>query len=123
MPNMMHERRRERRLEDFNEVTLSVRTGENNFHEKISHIFTEDISESGARIYATAILPVDALVQIEMKIENMHQIITTPGQVVWAKAISSDESCEAGLEFVSTPAKSMKTLDRYISWIGMLYPA
>lgn len=122
MPDIIDEKRKDRRLEDFNEITLSVIPGEKNLpEEKIFYNYSEDISESGAKIHASSILPVGALIRVEMKLKNLHQNITTPGKVKWIKAIFSDGSCDAGVEFVNTPAKAMKKLDNYISWVGMLH--
>ncbi len=124
MHSMMNERRRERRLPDCNEITLSVFPGEKKLPAgKILSNYSEDLSESGARIFTDRFLPVGSLLRIEMKLKYLHQVITTPGKVKWIKIISSGGSCEAGVEFINIPKKVMKTLDRYISWIGMLYPA
>ena len=123
MQGIMNERRRERRLEDSNEMTLSVMSEEKHFPEdKLFHNYSKDISESGARIYTDSFLPVDTLLRIEMKLKNFHQMITTPGKVKWVKIISSSGCCEAGVEFVNTPARAMNMLDIYNSWMGMLYP-
>ena len=123
MHGMVNERRRERRLEDANETTLSVISEEKHFPEdKIFHNYSRDISESGARIYTASFLPVDTLLRVEMKLKNFHQMITTPGKVRWVKIISSSSCCEAGIEFFNTPARAIKMLDIYNAWMGMLYP-
>ncbi|HOU51591.1 MAG: PilZ domain-containing protein [Smithella sp.] len=124
MPGIKNERRRERRLEDFNEITLSVISEEKYLPEdKIFYNYSRDISESGVRIYTDSFLPVDTLLRIEMKLKNFRHMITTPGKVKWVKIISSGGYCEAGVEFLNTPARAMNTLDIYNSWMSMLYPA
>jgi len=124
MPNMINERRRDRRIEDFNETTLSIMSGEKNLtEEKIFHNYSKDISESGARILTNNYLPVGTRLQLDLTLNNLHERIITFGKVKWIKGSSSDRSWDTGVEFDKVPAYTRKMLDIYISWAGMLYPA
>jgi len=53
---------------------------------------------------------------IEMTLRTIRQVITVIGKVKWIKIIYEDESYEAGVEFVNTPADAIKKLENYISW-------
>lgn len=100
MPNMMNERRKERRLDECHQTAISVISPENVFALKIFFFnYCEDISDSGARIHANKMLPVDTLLRMTIKFENTQETMTTMAKVKWVKVISSDGSCEAGVEF------------------------
>ena len=113
----MDERRRAPRLEEENELTITVVSGgKNPPKEKIIYNRSKDISVYGARIHAHLFLPVDTLLMIEMTVKTVRQIITVIGKVKWIKIIYEDESYEAGVEFVNTPTDAIKKLEDYISW-------
>jgi len=113
----MEERRRAPRLEDENEITITVLSGgQNPPKEKVIYNRSKDISVSGARIQAHLFLPVDTLLMIEMTLKTVRQMITVIGKVKWIKIIYEDESYEAGVEFVNTPSDAIKKLEDYISW-------
>lgn len=100
MPDIMDERRKEKRRDEIHETVISVLSAEDNHpEEKNFYDYCEDISASGARIHANSLLPVDTLLQMDIKLENMQQLMTTEAKVKWAKVIVSDGSCEAGVEF------------------------
>jgi hypothetical protein len=116
MPNIIDEKRRDRRLEEFHEVNLSVISAKKNRpKEKIFYNYIDNISEAGARIHVNVFLPVDTLLKMNIKLETMKKLITITGKVKWSKFIFNDGSCDAGVEFVDTPSK----LEDYISWESM----
>jgi hypothetical protein len=114
---IMDERRKAPRLQEENEVTITVVSGEGNLPEDtVINNRSKDISVSGARIQAHLYLPVDTLLMMEMKLSTVRQMITVIGKVKWIKIIYEDESYEAGVEFVNTPSDAIKKLRDYISW-------
>ena len=107
----MDERRRAQRLEEENEITITIVSGgEKPPKEKIIYNYSKDISVSGARIQAHIFLPVDSLLRIEMTLKTLRQMITVLGKVF------EDESYEAGVELFNTPSEAIKKLTEYISW-------
>ena len=113
----MDERRKAPRLQEENEVTITVVSGEGNLPEDtVINNRSKDISVSGARIQAHLYLPVDTLLMMEVKLSTVRQMITVIGKVKWIKIIYEDESYEAGVEFVNTPGEAIKKLQDYISW-------
>ena len=113
----MDERRRAQRLEEENEITITIVSGgEKPPKEKILYNYSKDISVSGARIQAHIFLPVDSLLRIEMTLKTLRQMITVLGKVKWIKVVFEDESYEAGLELFNTPSEAIKKLTEYISW-------
>lgn len=114
---IMDEKRKSPRLKEDNDVTITVVSGGNNSaKEKVIYNSSKDISAFGARIHAHIMLPVDALLQIDITLKTVHQMITVMGKVKWIKIIYDDESYEAGVEFVNTPDEAIKKLKDYISW-------
>jgi hypothetical protein len=113
----MDERRRAQRLEEENEITITVVSGgENPPKEKILYNHSTDIAVSGAKIQAHIFLPVDTLLRVEMTLKTLRQMITVIGKVKWIKVVFEDESYEAGVEFFNTPSDVIKKLTEYISW-------
>jgi PilZ domain. len=117
----MEEKRRAPRIEEENEVTITVDSEEDNLSQaKIRDIFinnyTKDISESGAGIKTNIRLPVDALIDLEFTSKGVREQIKTLGKVKWVKVIIQDESYEAGVEFCGAPSDAIKKLGDYISW-------
>ena len=113
----MDERRRAQRLEEENEITITIVSGgEKPPKEKIIYNYSKDISVSGARIQAHIFLPVDSLLRIEMTLKTLRQMIIVLGKVKWIKVIFEDESYEAGVELFNTPSEAIKKLTEYISW-------
>jgi hypothetical protein len=113
----MDDRRRAPRLQEENEVTITVVSGEQDIpQETVIHNRSKDISTSGARIQANLYLPVDTLVMLEMTLSTVRQMITVIGKVKWIKIIYEDESYEAGVEFVNTPSDAIRKLRDYVSW-------
>ena len=113
----MDERRRAQRLEEQNEITITIVSGgKNPPKEKIIYNYSKDISVSGSRIQAHIFLPVDSLLKIEMTLKTLCQMITVLGKVKWIKVVFEDESYEAGVELFNTSSEAIKKLTEYISW-------
>jgi hypothetical protein len=97
----MAERRKVKRLEEENEITITVLSGgENPPEENIIYNFSKDISESGIRIGGSSFLHVDALLNIKVTLNNPPQTITALGKVKWIKSFYGGVFFETGLEFV-----------------------
>ena len=113
----MDEKRRAQRLEEENEITITIVSGgKNPPKEKIIYNYSKDISVSGAKIQANIFLRIDSLLMIEMTLKTLRQMITVIGKVKWIKVVIEDESYEAGVEFVNTPGEAIHKLKNYISW-------
>ena len=112
----MDEKRKAPRLEEENELTITVVSGGGNApKEKVIYNRSKDLSASGAKIQANIFLPVDTLLMIEMTLKTVRQVITVIGKVKWIKIVYGDEAYEAGVEFVNTPADAIKKLGDYVS--------
>lgn len=113
----MPERRKAPRLDEENEVTITVVScGKNPPKEKVIYNRSKDVSVTGARVQANIFLPVDTLLMIEMTLKTVRQVVTVLGKVKWIKIIYGDESYEAGVEFVNTPSEAIKKLGDYVNW-------
>jgi c-di-GMP-binding flagellar brake protein YcgR len=113
----MEEKRIAPRLEEENEVTISVISSRKNSpKEKIIYNETTDISASGAKIRTNILLPIDTLLNIDLTLKNLQQKINAIGKVKWIKIIIDDESYEAGVEFVNAPIYAIQRLEDYIFW-------
>ena len=108
--------RKEKRLEEENEITISVLGGGENLPiEKIISTLSKNISASGARIQSNSFLPVDTPLKIKVTLKNPLQIITVFGKVKWIRSRSGDSFYEAGVEFFNTPDGEINKLAEYIS--------
>jgi len=108
--------RKEKRLEEENEITISVvGGGENLPKDKIISTLSKNISASGARIQSNSFLPVDTPLKIKVTLKNPLQIITVFGKVKWIRSRSGDSFYEAGVEFFNTPDGEINKLAEYIS--------
>jgi hypothetical protein len=107
----MKEKRKTERLNEFNEITTTIISGEKNFYN-----YSEDISVSGAKIRGNITLPVDTLLNIDFTLNNLQQKITALGKIKWIKMIIENKYYEAGVEFVNTPLEVIKKLDDHILW-------
>ena len=111
----MEERRRAPRIEEENEVAITVVSGGKNLPEKeINGNHTKDISVCGAKIQTNILLPVSTLLELDFTSKGVHQQIKILGKVKWGKVINENESYEFGVEFY--PSKEMEKLGDYISW-------
>jgi len=113
----MPERRKAPRLKEENELTITVVSGgKHPPKEKVIYNRSKDVSVTGAKVQANIFLPVDTLLMIEMTLKTVRQVVTVLGKVKWIKIVYGDESYEAGVEFVNTPAEAIKKLEDYVSW-------
>ena len=101
----MEEKRIAPRLEEENEVTISVISKRKNLpKEKSTYNYSEDISASGAKIKTNILLPVDTLLNIDFTLKNLQQKINAIGKVKWIKIIIEclhrmDERSKKGFSF------------------------
>ena len=110
------ERRRADRLKEDNEITITIVSGgKNTPQEDVLYNFTKDISVGGVRIQTNILLPVNAILKINLALKSLRRNIIAFGKVKWNKIIIENESYEAGVEFVDTPDESIKIMEDYIS--------
>jgi hypothetical protein len=125
MSEIIYDRRRMKRQEDSNEISVTVLPDGKNFPEKtVFHNYSKDISVFGARIRSDIILPVNTSISMEMKLKTMYPMIITYGKVKWIKPVN-DKSFEAGIEFSHTSKTEILKLARYLSWqrnFSVLFP-
>ena len=107
--------RKEKRLEEENEINISVLGGGNLPKEKIISTLSKNISASGTRIQSNSFLPVDTPLKIKVTLKNPLQVITVFGKVKWIRSRSGDSFYEAGVEFFNTPDDEINKLAEYIS--------
>jgi hypothetical protein len=113
---VMEEKRKEQRLKDENEISVTIVDDEKKPADgKSMDNHSIDISMSGVRIKSHVSLPVDTLITIKMKLKNLGKVITHIGKVKWNKGNIKDKSYEAGVEFVDTQDESNLFLQEYIS--------
>jgi hypothetical protein len=116
----MEERRKEKRLEEENEIAVTIVNDEKNpVKEKRFNNLSMDISVSGAKIKSNILLPVDTVIAIKMKLRNVGKMIATIGKVKWNAGTTNDMFYKAGEEFVDTPGELILELEEYIAqeWI------
>ena len=112
----MEEKRIKERLNDSNEISITVMFGEENLpKDKAFNNLSKDISSSGAKIQSNIFLPVGTLLRIDITLKTIHQKISAFGKVKWIKDIHKNKSYEAGVEFVNSPEEAIKKLRDYIS--------
>jgi len=113
----MEERRKKPRMQEENNLTITVVAGEKNLpEEEINDSHTENISASGAKIQSHIFLPVGTILELDFISKTVHQRITILGEVKWIKTIIENVSYEAGVEFFGTPNEAIKEIGDYISW-------
>lgn len=113
----MKERRFNERLKDFNEISVSVISGDEKLPEgEIAYNYSEDISIAGTKIRGGLLLPVDTVLKIDFALETLKKKISMVGKVKWIKVIIKDKHYEAGVEFVDTPGEAIRIIEDYISW-------
>lgn len=113
----MKEKRKTTRLQEFNEITVSVLSAEQNLpQDKMLYNYSEDLSVSGAKIRGNILLPVDTLVKIDFTLAALKEKITAVGKIRWIKVIIEDKFYQAGIEFVDTPDEAIQKIEDYISW-------
>jgi len=115
------ERRKEERLEEENELIITVESGERDSSQaKIRDVylknFTKNISKSGMGVRTEVQLPVDALIELEFKSKGLGEQIKAFGKVKWVNVVIQDQAYDAGIEFYGTPDEAVKQLQNYITW-------
>lgn len=113
---VMDEKRKAQRLNDVNEITISVIPDDKNLPQKVFYNYSKNISESGVQIQANMLLPVNSLLKIDFSLDTLNQMITVFGKVKWMKSIIEEKCYEVGVEFVDTSSKAIKKIYNYISW-------
>ena len=117
LDHLIEERRRAPRMNEENEFTITVVSGENDLtKEMLINSYTENISEGGAKIHTNILLPVGTNIEVEFTSKGIQQQINALGKVKWIKIIIDDESYDAGVEFCGSPGKAIKKLGEYIAW-------
>jgi hypothetical protein len=112
----MKEKRKEKRLKVENKIAVTVvDDNKTPVKGKSFNNHSMDISMSGAKIKSNILLPVDTLILVKMKLQNLGKIITTIGKVKWIKSKLKSKSYEAGVEFVDTSSESFLELEEFIS--------
>ena len=102
----MNERRKAERLEERNEVTITIISREKNLpKEKITNSYRMNISVCGSKIQTNILLPVDTLLLADFSLKALQQKINAIGKVKWIKVIIEDESYEEGVEFDNPSSK------------------
>lgn len=113
---VMMERRRSTRLQEDNNVTITIISEETNLpNERTFHNLSKDISVSGIRIQTNIYLPINTLLEIKITLKNPLQIIRASAKVVWIQGIAIFDFYEAGLEFINTSNEMIQQLEQYVS--------
>ncbi len=100
------DRRKEKRLTEEHELTISVLAsgGRNLPKDKIIHTVCKDISPNGARIQSHSFLPVETPLTVKVALHNPPEFVTAFGKVKWIKSLFADEFYEIGLELIHAPS-------------------
>lgn len=113
---VMEEKRKAERMEEENEITITVAAGEENLPEgEINDNYTKNISTLGAKIQSHVFFPIGTVIELDFISKTLNQKITVLGEVKWIRVVIEDESYEAGVKFLGTPSESIKKLGDYIS--------
>ena len=107
----MEERRKTPRLQEENEFTINIISGEENLSKEEIVYSSKDISIYGAKIQGNIPLPVGTIIKIDITLNNLQPWKTTIGKVKWSKFITGNEYYEAGVEFVGIPDETIQKLD------------
>ncbi|MGD0169729.1 MAG: PilZ domain-containing protein [Smithella sp.] len=107
----MEERRKTPRLQEENEFTINIISGEENLSKEEILYSTKDISIYGAKIQGNIPLPVGTIIKIDITLNNLQQWKTTIGKVKWSKFNIGNECYEAGVEFVGIPDETIQKLN------------
>lgn len=122
----MVEKRKKPRIDEENEVAVTVVSGEytivsgeyisyNLPKKKIIDNLTINISEGGVKIQTYVYLPVDTQIKLEFTSKGIQQPINTLGKVKWINTIVEDWSYEAGIEFFDSSIEAIQKLGDYIT--------
>ena len=112
----MQERRVDPRLEEENEVSITVISKIKDLpQEKMMFNYIKNISASGAKIQTNILLPIDTLLNINFTLKTLEQKVSALAKVKWIKNIIEGKYYEAGVEFVDSPGEMINKLEDYIS--------
>jgi hypothetical protein len=106
----MEERRKTPRLQEENEVTINIVSGEEDIAKEEMLYNSKDISVYGAKIQGNILLPIDTIIKIDITLNDLQQKITTIGKVKWNKFIIENGYYEAGVEFIDAPDEEIQKL-------------
>jgi c-di-GMP-binding flagellar brake protein YcgR len=110
------ERRRSSRLQEDNDVTITIISEEINLpKERTFYNLSKDISVSGIRIQTSIYLPKNTHLEIKIALKDPPQIITAFAKVIWIQGLSEFDFYESGLEFVNTSDEMIQQLEDYVS--------
>ena len=112
----MDEKRRVERLKKNNQVTITIFSdGETNSKGRVVLGQSRDVSVLGTKIQVNYFIPVDSLLKIDFTFKDLYNKITAIGKVRWIKTIFTDESYEAGVEFVNLSPDEIEKQVNFIS--------
>jgi Tfp pilus assembly protein PilZ len=107
----MSEKRKEKRLNEENKVTISVLSKDKSKHAKGSfYALTKDISLNGIKIHTDVKLDIGTELKIEMALAKSKKLISVIGRVKWQSQLYDNEVFEMGVEFMDTPPDRVLTL-------------
>ncbi|MEW5901921.1 MAG: PilZ domain-containing protein [Acidobacteriota bacterium] len=105
------ERRREPRLEDLNQVTLTPRESQEGKGEKRTYYARAlNASPGGMKIQTDFPFPVGTVLSIKLHSPKTRKLIQAIGQVKWVTVLEEGRACRLGLEFVETPIRTIMDL-------------
>jgi hypothetical protein len=112
----MDEKRKERRLDEENKVTISVFSKDKSTQAKGNFFaLTKDISLNGLKIHTDVNLDIDTVLKIEIVLAKSKKLVSVIGRVKWVSQLYDGEVFETGVEFIDTPP------DRVLSLLDHLY--
>jgi hypothetical protein len=112
----MDEKRKERRLNEENKVTISVVSKDKATHAEGNFFaLTKDVSLNGLKIHTDMDLEIGTALKIEIALAKSKKLISVIGRVKWMSQLYDGEVFEMGVEFVDTPP------DRVLSLLDHLY--
>lgn len=107
------ERRKDSRLSEENKVAIELLTdGRTTAEKTIINALTKDISPGGVRVMTDILLPVDALLKIEIVLSRRRRLVSAMGIVRWTRGVYGEEMFEIGIEFTQiSPDEKMLLLE------------
>lgn len=113
----MRERRKEDRIKELNEITISIFSGGISVpDEKIFHSCSENISASGAQICINTLLSVDTVLAIDFTFKALKKKVSVTAKVKWSRAVIEKKLYEAGVQFAGASDEALKEISNYVSW-------
>jgi len=107
------ERRKDSRLSEENKVVIELLAdGRTTAEKTIINALTKDISPGGVRVMTDILLPVDALLKIEIVLSQRRRLVSAMGLVRWTRSVYGEEMFEIGIEFTQiSPDEKMLLLE------------